>query len=157
MAPYLALIPTSTGAQASAPCPADHVGAGAFDSGHLPGTSVQAELLVDNRDVRPQMLRHGPKYPHNALLGDTPLPHERRRRRDRCRQASRRRRPQAPRPRAMVVSRGVVDFGRSVVIVSDSIGGVRQDASSRLLPPSTSLVGPSSGARSSSAMEPSAR
>ncbi len=56
-----------------------------------------------------------------------------------------------------VVSRGVVDFGRSVVIVSDSIGGVRQDASSRLLPPSTSLVGPSSGARSSRAMEPSAR
>ncbi len=77
---YLALIPTSIGAQASAlPCPADHVGAGAFDSGHLPGTSVQAELLVDNRDVRPQMLRHGPKHPHNALLGDAPLSHVRRR------------------------------------------------------------------------------
>jgi adenine-specific DNA-methyltransferase len=60
-------------------------------------------------------------------------------------------------PDASAVPRGVVDFERSVVIRSDRVGGVGQDASSRFLPPSTSLVGSSSGVRSRRPIEPSAR
>lgn len=51
-------------------------------------------------------------------------------------------------------SRGVVDFERSVVISSDVIAGVAQDASSNCFAPSTSFASPSSGSRSSSAMDP---
>ena len=52
------------------------------------------------------------------------------------------------------MSRGVVDFERAVVSRCDGFGGVGQDASSRLLAPSTSLVSSSSATRSSSAMAP---
>jgi len=53
--------------------------------------------------------------------------------------------------------RGAVGSERSVVVRSDRIGGAAQDASSTLLPSSTSSVSPSSDARSSRAMDPSAR
>ena len=60
-------------------------------------------------------------------------------------------------PLRPAVPLGVVDFERSVVIRSDGVGGVGQDASSRLFAPSTSLVRSSSVTRSSSAIEPSER
>jgi hypothetical protein len=53
--------------------------------------------------------------------------------------------------------RGVVRIERAVVIRSDDVGGVSQDASSRLYAPCTFLVEPSSAVRSSRAVEPSAR
>ncbi len=59
------------------------------------------------------------------------------------------------------VPRGVVRIERAVVIRSDGVGGVSQDASNRLYAPSaslpTSLVEPSSAVASSRAVEPSAR
>ena len=57
----------------------------------------------------------------------------------------------------VVVPRGVVGNERSVVMLSDGVRGVDQDANSRLSARSTSLVRPSSPARSRRAIEPSAR
>ncbi len=54
-------------------CPADHAGAGAFDSGHLPGSSVQAELLVDNRGVLHSCFGLARSTRTTPFWGDTPL------------------------------------------------------------------------------------
>ena len=63
-------------------------------------------------------------------------------------------RPQAT---EAAVPPGVVGIERSVVIRSDGVSSVGQDANSRLFAPSTSLVRSSSVARSRRAIEPSAR
>ena len=55
------------------------------------------------------------------------------------------------------VPRRVVRIERGVVIRSDGVSGVNQDASNRLYAPSASLVEPSSAVGSSRAVEPSTR
>jgi hypothetical protein len=59
--------------------------------------------------------------------------------------------------RSSAVAPGVVGNERAVVMLSDGVEGVGQDASRRLLARSTSLVDSSSAVRSSRAIEPSAR